>query len=345
MKSRICLFVLVVLSASLCLGAAPTTRQGGQVNLLSMGDWGNNGPGQRRVAATLKQHITSVAPRTFNAMLLAGDNFYVHLDGINDPKWKTMFEDLYEPAVFDFPFYPSLGNHDYQENRYLIEQGYSKAHPESRWRMPDRWFRVDVPENDPLVTILMLDSNAPLLGDADWERERLWIKTELGKPRVAKWVICVAHHPLVSNGDHGDNGALARDWAPLFNDAKVDFYICGHDHDLQHLITPGVKPSQLMVGGGGATTRPMRNDKRGPFSKALNGFADLEFTDRRARVRLISGGDGSTLHEFTRAPDGAVTVIQSVPSDVAIPRTVKSITRGGEETTKPTKEKSKEKDD
>ena len=343
MKSRICLFVLVILSASFCLAAAPTTRQ---VNLLAMGDWGRDNDTQRRVAATMKKHILSAAPdRKFNAMLLAGDNFYVHLDGVNDPKWRTMFEDLYEPAAFDFPFYPALGNHDYVENRYLIEQGYSKAHSESRWKMPDRWFRVDLPENDPLVTVLMLDSNEPLLGEAEWERELMWLKTELAKPRAARWLICVAHHPLMSNGDHGDNGVLARQWKPLFNQAKVDFYICGHDHDLQHLIADGINPSMLLVGGGGATTRPIRNDKRGPFSKATNGFADLEFSDRRACVRLISGLDGSTLHEFTRAPDGAVTVVQSIPSDAAVPRTVKSITRGGEETTKPAKEKSKEKDD
>src|SRR5262245_20811028 len=118
MKRSVCSLVLLALLVSACPAAE-------SVNLLSMGDWGNNGDGQRRVAATLKQYITAASPRQFSAMLLAGDNFYIHLDNIFDAKWKTMFEEMYEPAVFDFPFYPSLGNHDYQENRYLIELAYA----------------------------------------------------------------------------------------------------------------------------------------------------------------------------------------------------------------------------
>src|SRR5262249_41951786 len=159
---------------------------------------------------------------------------------------------------------------------------YARANPQSRWKMPARWFRVDLPEKDPLVTVLMLDSNMPLMGEVEWDRQLSWMREELAKPRVARWVVCVAHHPLVSNGDHGDNGPLARNWGPIFNEGKVDFYLCGHDHDLQHLDIKGINPSMVMAGGGGASTRPMRNDKRGPFSKSAHGFADLEFTDRRA---------------------------------------------------------------
>ena len=325
LKSHVLVIVLLL------SGSSP----GAEVNLLAMGDWGYNGPGQRMVAATMKSYIQSTG-RRFDAMLLAGDNFYVPLENVFDAKWRTMFEDLYDKSVFDFPFYPALGNHDYQQNRYLIELAYSKANPDSRWKMPARWYRVELPsEKDPLVSVLVLDSDLPLLGEVEWNRELKWIKDELAKPRPGKWLIAIAHHPFISNGDHGDNGPLQKAWGPLFDRAGLDIYLCGHDHDIQHLEIGGPlarRPSLMLVGGGGATTRPMRVDRRGPFSKAAHGFAHLTITPTLATAWLVGGDDGGVLHEFTRTPEGRVWVTRTTQSDAAGPRTVKSITRGGSET-------------
>jgi hypothetical protein len=43
------------------------------------------------------------------------------------------------------------------------------------------------------------------------------------------------------------------------------------------------------------------------------------------------------MHEFTRSAAGEISIVQSIPSDVATPRTIRDITRGGSETpsTKP----------
>ena len=88
----------------------------------------------------------------------------------------------------------------------------------------------------------------------------------------------------------------------------------------------------LLVGGGGATTRPMRVDtnKRGPFSAAAHGFADLSFTADQATVKLV-GENGAILHSFTRDKAGNVTIVEAGKSDPPTPRSVKSITRGGSE--------------
>ena len=37
------------------------------------------------------------------------------------------------------------------------------------------------------------------------------------------------------------------------------------------------------------------------------------------------------VHEFERDRSGKIQILQTIPSDIAIPRTVKSISRGGEE--------------
>jgi 3',5'-cyclic AMP phosphodiesterase CpdA len=64
------------------------------------------------------------------------------------------------------------------------------------------------------VSVLMLDSNRDSLGkDEGWRKETTWLQEELSKPQAEKtWRIAVAHHPLFSNGQHGDNGVLQTTW-------------------------------------------------------------------------------------------------------------------------------------
>jgi 3',5'-cyclic AMP phosphodiesterase CpdA len=62
-----------------------------------------------------------------------------------------------------------------------------------------------------------------------------WLEIELQRPRTTGFLIVMAHHPVYSDGPHGDNQVLIRDWDPLFSKCKVDLYLAGHDHDLQQL--------------------------------------------------------------------------------------------------------------
>lgn len=302
-----------------------------EVNLLSMGDIAQVGPGQARVAAALERYVAA-SPRKYDAMLTAGDNFYMRLTGVDDPKWRTLFEEMYNPAVLDFPFYAALGNHDYDKLegggfKWQIEMEYARQNPQSRWKLPAKWYRLDFPSAErPLVTVLVLDSYKTALGEAAWAEQMAWLDSELARPRESEWLVAVAHHPLFSNGDHGDNGVMQRELGPRFERHGVDLYIAGHEHDLQHLEMPGYPTSLMLVGGGGASTRPMRLDQRGPFSRSAHGFADLHFTPDRVAVRYI-GVDGAVLHAFERTRDGRVTVTETTRSDRAVPRKVRDITR------------------
>src|SRR4051794_6877493 len=195
----------------------------GQVKLLAMGDWSSNAPAQKEVASAIADYVHRDSGH-FYGMLLAGDNFYTPLSGTSDPLWQTLFEEMYDPSVINFPFYVSLGNHDYQLGKAEIERAYARENPDSRWKMPARYYRVEFPAKDPLVTVLMLDSNRQIMSDADWNAELFWMKTEFEKPRTSKWLICCAHHPFFSNGNHGDNGVLQKAWGPMFAKHKVDMY-------------------------------------------------------------------------------------------------------------------------
>jgi len=302
--------------------AAPTTRPD-EVNLIAMGDWGSGAAPQRAVANTLADYVAA-QPVTFDGTILVGDNFYVPLKSINDPAWQNLFETMYDPAKLAMPFYVALGNHDCQQGKFQIELDYAKAHPESRWKFPSRWYRLELPEDKPLVTIFMLDSDKDYLSAEQWKQESKWLASELAKPRTTPWVMAAAHHPLFSNGSHGDTGPLQREWGPLFKKYSVDFYVCGHDHDLQHIQPDGWFTSFILCGGGGKTPRPMRMTNRGPFSRSLDGFVHMELTPEKAVVKYIDS-EGKLVHEFDRSKAGAVQVVTTTGHDQPTKHQLKAI--------------------
>jgi tartrate-resistant acid phosphatase type 5 len=296
------LLILLILVVSLDSQAPADDKQPPEVNLLAMGDWGANNAFQRQIASSMKTYVAG-KHIPLDAVLLVGDNFYVRLRGTDDPMWQTVFERMYDPAVFNAPFYAVFGNHDYEHGKAQIEFQYAVDHPDSRWKLPALWYRRDIPADHPLVTLLMLNSNKDRLSNQQWDAQLKWLSSELEKPRLGKWIIAAAHHPLFSNGGHGDNGVLQTQWGSLFKAHNVDFYICGHDHDIEHLERPGYPTSFILAGGGGADKREMRYDRSGPYSQSTYGFVHLRLSDQRADVTYIGAG-ATILHTFSKDADG-----------------------------------------
>jgi tartrate-resistant acid phosphatase type 5 len=286
--------------------SAPSRR----MDFLAMGDWGEDTAAQRQVAGAMARYIKTDKER-FTTLLLLGDNFYFKLTGINDPRWQSVFEQVYDPKSLAMPFYACLGNHDYDGDNMSIELGYSRRHPESRFKLPAEWYRVDLPRDKPLVTVIMLDSNKDNISDVQWNRQIEWLKHELAGPRAA-WTICCAHHPLFSNGFFWGNGILQKDWGTLFQKYHVDFYLCGHEHNLEHLEIPGWTTSFMIAGGGGAHAHPLARDDRG-FSREAFGFVHFELTPDKAIVRYL-GTDDKPMHEFSRNKAGQVRILETTPN-------------------------------
>jgi hypothetical protein len=180
--------------------------------------------------------------------------------------------------------------------------------------MPGHWYRLDLPPAEPLVTVFMLDSNRDALGKKQWQAQLQWLDDELAKPRKSLWTVCLGHHPLFSDGQHGDDTALQAAWGPLLKKHKVDFYLSGHDHTLQHLQAPEWATTFVVSGGGGENTKRSIAGKRGPFIRAIHGFAVLQFGAARAKVSLIDD-TGAVLHVFERDRSGAIRIISTTPSD------------------------------
>jgi hypothetical protein len=307
---------------SLASQHAPTA---GASHWLMIGDWGyENFTAQTAVAAAMKQYVHEHGLKT-DALLMLGDNWYGRLpDGVASQRWTTQFEEMYPKSVFDCPAYAVLGNHDYQrmpENKVDAELEYAKKGG-TRWILPSRWYRFEFPAHKPLVTMLALDSNVfhPMSDRAKQENFTLtpedqaaqlnWLKAELEKPRKTPYLIVMAHHPIYSNGPHGDHKVLIAEWEPLLREHKAHLYLAGHDHDMQHLEFDGHPTSFVLSGGGGADlyTLKVEEAQRGPYAAKVYGFSHLQIAPDKLTLLHLDPA-GRVIHGFTKTPAGAVQIL------------------------------------
>ena len=93
-----------------------------------MGDWGEDTAAQRQVS--LKMSAAAKSLRSpLSAVVLCGDSFYFALAGPQDPRWKTLFEDMYDRSAGQCSLLLCLGNHDYQANNFAAEFAYALRAP------------------------------------------------------------------------------------------------------------------------------------------------------------------------------------------------------------------------
>jgi hypothetical protein len=298
--------------------------------LLVLGDWGyDDQTAQAQVAVGLSAYTRQHSLRP-KAMLMLGDNWYGELSGgAHSTRWQTQFEQMYPARDFPCPAYAVLGNHDYQrwpESKVDAELEYARSgrngSDATRWTMPARWYRFEFPANNPSITFLALDSNMPrpdgkdkggrdfTLTSQEQAEQLAWLETELKRPRTTPFMAVIAHHPVFSDGPHGDHPVLIRDWDPLFRKYHVHLYMAGHDHDLQHLEFEGHPTSHFLSGSGGADLYSLKIEpsQRGPYAQKVYGFSHISVTAGQMTLRHLDQ-NGRTLHAFTKSPEGKIAIL------------------------------------
>lgn len=300
----------------------PTPADSAHVRVVVMGDQGKGGAVQKQVAQAM-QEVCAAQGCDFGLAL--GDNFYpAGPKQASSPLFQKLFADLYGPLKI--PFLVIAGNHD--ESWVVGGDGadaagadaqvaYSKLNPQ--WVMPARTYRAPVGD---LVEFFALDT-APLapylppvrpneFPNGAWDRaQRAWLAGALGRS-TARWKLVLGHHPLFSNGKHGEAGhydrfplAFQRGEAArqtyLLACGKADLILSGHVHSLE-LFAPQTDCTgtwQLISGAAGEAGGPKFGQRPAVFDAfGQAGFAWLDITPQVITVHFYAAKEGRAMQIF-----------------------------------------------
>ncbi|MFN4315909.1 MAG: purple acid phosphatase family protein [Chitinophagaceae bacterium] len=270
------------------------------LHFLVMGDWGRNGENyQKEVAAGMGKAAHDLDA---SFIVATGDNFYPYgVASTQDYHWISSFETIYTAQSLHVKWYPVLGNHDYASNPDA-QVAYSSI--SSRWTMPARYyaktFRVGrdsllmlFMDTDPIEKMQRSVPNDSIkypVGAVD--RQLRWLDSALLHSQ-ARWKMVVGHHPLYTGGwrkNSKDTEALRKLLGPIFEKHRVDAYIAGHEHHLEHIKPAGA--THYIISGAASEARPVtKYPDIGLFAEGTQGFATFSLTENELLIQFIDHRD------------------------------------------------------
>jgi tartrate-resistant acid phosphatase type 5 len=303
--------VLVKDSTALPKADAKLIRKDRALHFIAMGDWGRNGADhQRQVAKQM-----GVTAKEIGSMftIATGDNFYP--SGVIsewDPLWKYSFEDIYTDFHIQWDWYPVLGNHDYKSNPDA-QVKYSSI--SRRWKMPARYYTKTIAINGDTtqqVLFVFIDTNplipefyrnveyGPNVKGQDTTKQKRWMEKLLSttSPNI-KWKIVVGHHPMFTGGSRTeayDTKAIRNTLQPMFDKYKVDVYLAGHEHSLQHMLSAG--NTHHIISGAASEKTAARLIPNSLFAASEYGFFVFSITGNELLLQSVND-TGKIIYTYT----------------------------------------------
>lgn len=218
--------------------------------------------------------------------LTVGDNFYPN--GLNDPanpRWATTYEKSY--GDLGVPLFATLGNHDYEHDPSAAAAEILYTLRSKTWRMPAEKYSFTVGGlASPLAQFFAINTES--INDNTLE----WLRCELQNSR-AKWKVLYGHWPL--NGPKAlDEYTSLRLQGVIRN--KVQLYLSGHWHTLQH-TKPVNGVEQFIIGGGGAGLQAGNQVMDTLFASENHGFGVIEVESGGLLLSIVSH-QGEELYRY-----------------------------------------------
>lgn len=280
------------------------------VSIVAFGDWGRDGEyNQWETAERMRIYADN---NKSDFILTLGDNFYpTGVTSTNDQKWITSFENIYTGYLTTIPWYITIGNHDYGGS---VQAQIEYSNFSSRWKLPSRYYSFQQNVTDKVsILFIIIDTNPFIesyltynkdneelnessvfeLKIQNTEKQLSWIDSVL-ENSAAKWKIVAGHHPVYSGGSHGNTPELIEKLEPILEKHKVNLYLAGHDHDMQHLFRSG-KTVNYFVAGSGSKLRETGKTEYTLFCASSNGFLSLEVSNIKIKAEFIDM-NGSVLY-------------------------------------------------
>jgi UDP-2,3-diacylglucosamine pyrophosphatase LpxH len=270
-------------------------------------DLGRNGYYDQQIIAEVMGEVAGIAGAEFVAAL--GDvHHFMGVQSVNDPLWLTNYELIYKHPELMIPWFPILGNHEYEGNTDAVI-AYSEV--SRRWQMPGRYYSKTYKVTDSTEVLLLFIDTTPMIDkyraseehpDArkqSVENQLSWIDNTL-KNSIAKWKIVMGHHPVYAGTtkDELERTDLQKRLIPILEKHKVDVYYNGHIHNFQHINTTG-SSIDYFVNSSASQSREVVPFEGTVFTSSATGFALCSLNDSVLVTTLIDKA-GKVIYQHKR---------------------------------------------
>ena len=277
----------------------------GDISFICVGDWGSGNADQVKVARAMAKYYRNYP---FQFVCGLGDNFYPK--GVTSSNYRTIFTRLFT-AVYQnlpIPFYMILGNHDHYGDPTLQ---CNLSSLDSRWHLPNPYYQFEIISPQQCRCFFVaIDSESLQKKTKESEQQLEWIRSQLKKNKdKAHWTFLLAHHPVSSNGCHGEpTPYYSKSIRNLLRKYPIDAIWSGHDHDKQITRLP-CGATQIIVGTGGFIRhcpRPSVPHGTAIFLTETLGFCTVDITKYILELRMLAptssydlNGDGNYQLEYS----------------------------------------------
>jgi hypothetical protein len=315
-KSRLAILAFVLLNISAGIFAqntssatpTPITVNLKAYNFMIANDMGRNGYyDQKPIAEQMgewadKAHIKFVAA--------AGDIHHFNgVASVNDPLWMTNYELIYKHPELMLDWFPILGNHEYRGNTQAVLD-YSKV--SRRWVMPARYYTmVKKVDKNTSIRLVFIDT-APLIDkyrndSEDYpdackqdDKAQLHFIDSVLSVSTEKWKVVIGHHPVYAQTlkDEDERTDMQARLDPILRKYKVDFYVCGHIHNFQH-IKKKDSPVEYFVNSSASGARSVEAIEGTQFCSGKSGFTLCSATNADLALTFIDV-TGKPIYSYKR---------------------------------------------
>ena len=278
------------------------------LNFYLANDLGRNGYYDQKPIAELMGRMAEAIDIEF--VVAAGDvHHFEGVRSVDDPLWMTNYELIYSHPDLMLPWYPILGNHEYRGNTQAVID-YSNV--SARWQMPARYY-TKVMEEDGITVRLVMTDTPPMIdkyrkdtdkypdaGKQDLNVQLEWVDSVLTAAKE-DWVIVVGHHPIYADTDKNDTERTdmqRRLDTILRKHGNVDFYICGHIHNFQHIRMPE-SDIDYVVNSSGSLSREVKPVDGTVFCSDATGYSMITVDKDEIDLHMIDR-DGKVIHTVKR---------------------------------------------
>ncbi|MBZ5609735.1 MAG: metallophosphoesterase [Acidobacteriia bacterium] len=199
-------------------------------------------------------------------------------DGADSAQWPVFF-DIERDLLRKAAFFPSLGNHERNNQQYYEFFDVSTPYYSFNWGTSH--FIV---LNSDIGNV----SKSQIARDAFWSEQSRWLEEDLQKSQSADFRFVFAHHPPLTavarrQGDNPQMTALL----PMFEKYRLTAGFFGHDHNYQHYLKNGV--NYFITGGGGAPLYDVDKPPQGitKMVASTEHFLKVKIEGKTAHVQAI----------------------------------------------------------